>query len=100
MSGSAPPRPPRLSYVVELVALEPGAGLGRYECVAAGPMSEEKRRFLEGALKAMGEDGAERQRAILKPCRSSSTARATRTRVDALEPWRTTPRTSTRRATC
>ena len=31
-----------------------------------GPMSEEKRRFLEGALKAMGEDGAERQRAIFE----------------------------------
>ena len=31
-----------------------------------GPMSEEKRKFLEGALKAMGEDGAERQRAIFE----------------------------------
>jgi len=31
-----------------------------------GPMSEEKRQFLAGALKAMGEDGAERQRVVFE----------------------------------
>ena len=51
-----------------------------------GPMSEEKRKFLEGALKAMGEDGAERQRAIFEAVQKFvDGAGAADACVDALE---------------